>query len=180
MVDRSSDLPFEVVQARLADFSQTEGRVADEGYRVVHVRGQRMRTTTELFAEFAAAFQFPWYFGQNWAAFDECMTDLDDWLPPGPQGYAVSVWHADATLAKDKAALAVLIDRLEFIRQESAEPSGLVSTGSGVTSPTPRGFRVVLHCESDAHRRLVDRWTRAGARLDTSAPPPRRRNPFRW
>ncbi|QIS02446.1 hypothetical protein F5X71_09020 [Nocardia brasiliensis] len=82
MVDRSSDLPFEVVQARLADFSQTEGRVADEGYRVVHVRGQRMRTTTELFAEFAAAFQFPWYFGQNWAAFDECMTDLDDWLPP--------------------------------------------------------------------------------------------------
>lgn len=39
-----------------------------------------MRDTDAMFDEFAAAFQFPYYFGGNWAAFDECMADLS-WLP---------------------------------------------------------------------------------------------------
>jgi hypothetical protein len=41
-------------------------------------------------AEFAASFQFPYYFGENWPAFDECINDLS-WLhhaagaTPNPQ-----------------------------------------------------------------------------------------------
>jgi hypothetical protein len=45
------------------------------------LRGVKMQTVQQLFDEFAAALQFPWYFGENWAAFDECLTDLA-WLPP--------------------------------------------------------------------------------------------------
>ena len=37
-----------------------------------------------LFRELAAVFQFPDYFGKNYNALDECITDLD-WLPA--EGY---------------------------------------------------------------------------------------------
>lgn len=39
-------------------------------------RGEKMKTTAELFAEISAAFQFPYYFGENWAAFEDCMSEL--------------------------------------------------------------------------------------------------------
>ncbi|MFB8281402.1 hypothetical protein [Nocardia colli] len=38
----------------------------------------------------------------------------------------------------------------EISDQELAEPSGLVSTETGVTSPASRGFQVLLHCEPGA------------------------------
>ena len=38
-----------------------------------------MRTCDGMFQEFAAALQFPYYFGNNMNAFRDCMTDLD-WL----------------------------------------------------------------------------------------------------
>jgi RNAse (barnase) inhibitor barstar len=44
------------------------------------VRGNKMKTVETLFDEFSAALQFPYYFGENWGAFDECIADLD-WLP---------------------------------------------------------------------------------------------------
>ena len=44
-----------------------------------YVRGRRCVDDESLFKEFSAAFQFPYYFGMNVAAFDECMTDLS-WL----------------------------------------------------------------------------------------------------
>ncbi|MEU0876423.1 barstar family protein [Nocardia brasiliensis] len=169
-MDQTQGLHLDVVASTLQDFGAVEIQRENSGYRAVHVRGQHMATTSELFTEFAAAFQFPWYFGQNWAAFGECMTDLDEWLPPGSLGYALMVWNADAVLIEDKSALEVFVRRLNFIHQELAEPSGLVSTGTGVASPTPRGFQVVLHCQPGAHDRLISRWTRAGARLN---PPPR-------
>ncbi|MEV6561697.1 barstar family protein [Nocardia sp. NPDC051756] len=165
-MDDTSGLRIAVVASTLHDFGRAEGRLESSGYRVVHVRGTRMAKTADLFAEFSAAFQFPWYFGQNWHAFDECMTDLDEWLPPGPRGYAVAVWHADSVLIKDKSALETLIRSLNSIHQELAEPSGLVSTGTGVTPPASRGFQVLLHCEPDARDKLTKRWTRAGSRLD--------------
>ncbi|MFI6212006.1 barstar family protein [Nocardia brasiliensis] len=168
-MDQNQGLHLDVVASTLQDFSAVEIQRENSGYQAVHVRGQHMATTAELFTEFAAAFQFPWYFGQNWAAFDECMRDLDEWLPPGTHGYALAVWNADAVLVKDKSALEAFVDSLNFIHQELAEPSGLVSTGTGVASPTPRGFQVVLHCEPGAHDRLLSRWTHAGARLNPPA-----------
>ena len=53
------------------------------------MRGDRMRSYDGLFDEFAAAMQFPWYFGYNGNAFDECIADLS-WIDPGA-GYALVI-----------------------------------------------------------------------------------------
>ncbi len=44
------------------------------------IRGKKSQTVDELFNEVGAALQFPYYFGENWPAFNECIYDLD-WLP---------------------------------------------------------------------------------------------------
>src|SRR5437588_6402253 len=43
------------------------------------VRGRKALTTPAFFDEAAAALQFPCYFGDNWDAFHDCVTDLE-WL----------------------------------------------------------------------------------------------------
>jgi len=46
---------------------------------ISYLRGKRCCTETDFLLEVAASFQFPYYYGENWAAFDECIQDLD-WL----------------------------------------------------------------------------------------------------
>ncbi|MFD3706331.1 barstar family protein [Nocardia sp. NPDC058658] len=73
---------------------------APADYRVRELRGAKMRTVAELFDEFAAAFQFPYYFGANKDAFDECLRDLDDFVGDAP-GYVAVVRTAADLLAAD-------------------------------------------------------------------------------
>lgn len=47
---------------------------------VATLSGARMRNVDDLFREFARELRFPEYFGRNWPAFAECVTDLS-WLP---------------------------------------------------------------------------------------------------
>jgi hypothetical protein len=53
-----------------------------------------------IFDEFAAAFQFPYYFGENKDAFDECLRDLDDFVGSAT-GY-VAVIRDSAHLLADQ------------------------------------------------------------------------------
>ena len=50
--------------------------------RVVHLRGRKMTTLRQLFDEFAAALQFPYYFGANKDAFDECLSEVCEAAAP--------------------------------------------------------------------------------------------------
>lgn len=54
--------------------------VSKSGGYAAYIRGQRCVTEEDFFWESSAALQFPWYFGENWGAFDECAGDLLDWL----------------------------------------------------------------------------------------------------
>ncbi len=46
---------------------------------VCYLRGELCESATAFFREISAAMRFPYYFGWNWNAFDECITDLE-WL----------------------------------------------------------------------------------------------------
>jgi hypothetical protein len=72
------------------------------------VRGKKMKTRVDLFNEFAAAFQFPDYFGENWAALDECLSDLE-WLPA--DGYVMLMSNVAGILSEEDSE-----DRAIFLR----------------------------------------------------------------
>ncbi|WP_246011100.1 barstar family protein [Nocardia mexicana] len=71
---------------------------APADYVVRELRGSKMRTTAGVFDEFAAAFQFPYYFGENKDAFDECLRDLSDFVGEAP-GYVAVIRDSDQLLA---------------------------------------------------------------------------------
>jgi hypothetical protein len=76
---------------RLEDRQMAEAVVGwrEAGLTVRCVRGRKMSRLAGLMDEFSAALQFPYYFGENWSAFQECLGDMD-WLPVG--GEAWSSW----------------------------------------------------------------------------------------
>ena len=83
---------------------------AEAGLTVRAVRGSKMRTEDQLFAEVSAALQFPYYFGENWPAFDECLADLE-WLPRG-SGFVFVVYEADQVLADAPAQVFATFEKV--------------------------------------------------------------------
>ncbi len=75
-------MPFRSIIAPTAEAVSSLGR---EGWHsVIFVRGWKMRNKAAVFDEFAAALQFPCYFGENWDAFEECLRDIAIDVPDGP------------------------------------------------------------------------------------------------
>ena len=64
-----------------SEFCNYGWRLASEhpATAVRFARGRKMKTVGGLFDEISAACQFPYYFGENWPAFAECLGDLD-WM----------------------------------------------------------------------------------------------------
>jgi hypothetical protein len=119
------------------------------------VRGHKARTTGALFDEFAAALQFPWYFGENWDALDECLADLE-WLPG--DGYVI--WIAQA------ARLLEHEPRAEFARllKLLAGAAATWHAGSDQQPPSPaKPFHVVLQSNPQDEPALVERLAAAEA-----------------
>jgi RNAse (barnase) inhibitor barstar len=65
-------------ESTLCDYGWRVAR-ENEGTEVRFVRGHKMRNINAAFAELSAAFQFPYYFGENYDALAECLGDLD-WI----------------------------------------------------------------------------------------------------
>lgn len=80
------------------------------------VRGNKMKTVETLFDEFSAALQFPYYFGENWAAFNECIADLD-WLPG--KTYIIVITNSDQLFKEESLdELNILIECFEEAGKE--------------------------------------------------------------
>ena len=60
-------------------FDSLRYSLAQRNTYIAYIRGKRCSTEAAFFQEVSAALQFPSYFGENWAAFDECLCDLE-WL----------------------------------------------------------------------------------------------------
>ena len=105
------------------------------------VRGSKARSTQGLFDEFAAALQFPCYFGENWNAFDECLADLE-WLPGDAHIFIIS--HAVHVLEDEPPGS--FVDFLELVERVARERSEARPDDAGGQGPKP--FHVVLHAEA--------------------------------
>lgn len=129
------------------------------GATVRIVRGENMRSTGALMAEVSAALQFPHYFGDNWPAFDECVSDMD-WLMP-TSAIIVLIRNAVEVLAGEAD------DELEtFVRilsKATSEYAAAIDRGEW-WDRAALPFHVVLHVPLDGINELT-RWQAAGAEL---------------
>ena len=111
-----------------------------------------MRTEKTFHQEFAAALQFPAYYGENMAAFDECLSDLS-WLGGG--GLLLVVTGASEVLADERANASVVWDVLIDARAAFRHP---VEQHAGRAQPEP--YTLVLQDEPAALDRLVATFPR--------------------
>lgn len=138
-------------------FASANIRWRDAGLCVRVVRGQKMTQYEELMDEFAAALQFPYYFGENWAAFQECLEDMD-WLSGG-KGIVIAITHASEVLSKEPCAdLETLVESFNRAAGVYAQP---VTDGEWWHRPAIP-FHVILQNETGVSSDL-DPWRRAGA-----------------
>lgn len=118
------------------------------------LRGKRCTTPQTLFQEWAAALQFPYYFGENWDAFEECLGDLQ-WLPANHYIFLIS--HADQALRDSSDSFATFINilRLAAERGRIAE-----ETESPPLSSAP--LRFIFHCDPNREALVRKRLQEAG------------------
>lgn len=154
----SSDLELLVLECDPGAASEAASGWSESGLNVRVVRGRKMRTLQDLFDEFAAALQFPWYFGENADSFEECLADLS-WLPPR-EGYVIVVNHPGEVLADAGAgALSWLVASLARACKEWAHP---VELGEWWDRPAVP-FHVVLQPAVGDAAATTQRWADAGA-----------------
>jgi RNAse (barnase) inhibitor barstar len=121
------------------------------------IRGSKSQTAAALFDECGAALQFPDYFGENWDALFECLTDLE-WLP----GDAYLIVVTDSQLVLDREAshqFHGLLDVLEHAAQDWAQAED--------SQGTARPFHVVFQCAPDRASQMQARVRETGNTLET-------------
>jgi hypothetical protein len=108
--------PWAVTLMATRDRAQALARSLQAAGAVAPVlRGSRMTTLDAFFDEVGAALRLPDYFGRNWPALHECLTDLS-WLPG--DRYAIVVAGAQRLFEDD--AFDSLRTFLELIRRAGA------------------------------------------------------------
>ena len=101
-----------------------------EGFLRLAARGEKCRSVQGLFAELAEALQFPDYFGHNWDALEECLTDFE-WLPA--KGYVLLFTNAESVLPYQEEEFATLLEVLSDAGEAWA--SGQASQGAKRATP---------------------------------------------
>lgn len=148
------------LRASIQDFTGQLYAWSRAGLTVRVLRGRKMPTYDGLFDEFAAALQFPWYFGENGNAFDECITDLS-WLPPG-KGYVLAITDGSSVL-KDTpdSGLSWLIGSLDRAAHGWSEPCEEGQPWDRPAIP----FHVVLLDQTGSPESPISLWQENGAEV---------------
>lgn len=150
----SSEGPFLSMKGDSKAVGQAVWGWQESGLTVRRVRGRKMTTAQGLFDEMAAALQFPAYFGENWNAFDECISDMD-WLPL-VGGLAILVSEPHKVLAEAPGELSVLVRALQGAHGTYSQP---IAAGEPWDRPAVP-FHMVL---VGADETQWSRWRGAGA-----------------
>ena len=98
-----------VHRAPVADLAPIRESAKSVDTLLVELDGSRMQTVEGFFREYVREFSLPEYFGWNWAAFDECMTDLDD---TPARAYLTLIRRADDLLSAEPGDLDTCLRQL--------------------------------------------------------------------
>ena len=149
-IDRLYDLTPPWILRASEEPSNLEGSLDDlklqTNIAVRFLDAQSMATIKDMFAIFSIAFAFPDYFGNNSAAFNECMTDLS-WLPA--QGYTVLITDSENLLASEPLELSWLIESLRKICEAWSIP---IADGEPWDRPAKPFHFILLHKQNDIGR----------------------------
>lgn len=113
------------------------------------IRGKHCTTAPALMQEWSAALQFPYYFGHNWDAMNECLADLE-WLPG--KYYVFCLTHIEKVLPRQEKEFANYISVLNYAVREW-------KSSSENPSRPPVPFHVVFHCEPEQETAMKARLT---------------------
>ncbi len=145
--------------SRMTDYAWSLASAEQPRVAVRVLRGRKMTTPEGLFNEFAAALQFPYYFGENWAAFDECLADLE-WLPA--DAYVLVVTDAQLLLsAGGGGQLRTLVDILQKVAADWSRPADPQEPWGHAG----RAFHVIFQSPSASLQEVLLRLKSAGADL---------------
>lgn len=90
-------------------------KVCKHGWLGFHVDGREIYNKESLLERFATALSFPDYFGRNWDALEDCLTDLM-WLPA--PGYVLLYDHVSYFSANNpndwSVARSILVDSVRY------------------------------------------------------------------
>lgn len=112
-----------------------------------------MTTTYDVFREFQAALQFPYYFGAGWNGFDECIRDLD-WISAA--GYIILILDsADLLANEEESQLDRLLLALEWAAVEWSKPIALGEAWDRPAVPFHVLFHYLPEDEQRLHRRIA-------------------------
>ncbi len=121
------------------------------------IRGRKAGTAAQFFDEAAAALQFPHYFGENWDALHDCLSDLR-WL--GSEAVVLCLADADQLLARAPAELKNLVDVLQSAAKEMNQPE---------KPKSPRPFHIVVQTAVGHDDGVKAAWQAAGVKLEKVA-----------
>lgn len=106
--------------------------------RLFRVDGRNVLTKRRFLAVAARALDFPGWFGVNWDAFEDCMTDLE-WIPAA--AYVVLLENMERFAKRAPrdfdTALGILETAAEFWSEEGVPFQVLVSGARTVSAPLP-------------------------------------------
>ncbi|WP_458119810.1 barstar family protein [Paenibacillus sp. Z6-24] len=121
--------------------SEAAPDINNQNVRVTFLDGENCRTIDGVFEEFNEKFSFPSYFGWNWNALEECLSDLD-WL--NAQGHLVCMGNAEQLLYLSDNDLSAILDILKITALEWSNGRQYC-----VPEQPPMPFKVIFCCSAD-------------------------------
>lgn len=110
-----------------------------KGFQFFYINGSQVSNKETFLNEVALSLQFPDYFGKNWDALQDCLTDLE-WV--SAQGYVIFYEDAESFAQQNpqdwKIALNVLSSAVEFWQEEDIPMYVLIKgTGDAIAQLPP-------------------------------------------
>lgn len=156
------DPHFYITDCNISDFCDFQwklNRVSQKNIFAGMIRGQKCKTLNGLYDEFSAVLQFPYYFGENWDAFNDCLNDLD-WI--AADAFVLCISNAENITHLGKSDFVYL---LELLSTSAKEWESGRECGAHSTPPTP--FKILFHCEKSKFEGFSLILRDMGIRLET-------------